>query len=589
MRKLQVNRYGSDIFDGNDCNNDCVKEEEKSYVEPKEWTIITALDRVLEEARDSELSDEFWSSVKNPMAYLRGRLGLTDVQIVFVAVLAEAGEPLSWREFGNFFHSSRLSIMCYSEEVEELLVKRWIVRRGPNEIDDYFDGFALEHGVVTALRRNETFVPEKLDGFNEQQFMDKLESHLDKTLNNRNARFEDDEIWMLQLVEANLRLPLCHEVMHFEDIHDKSLLLMIAFDYAQWADSDDEGLSLRTIDNLYPEDWECNGLRQDLLNGTHILMRAGLIEQKCEDGIANTERYVLTQKAKSELLSDYEPSKSKCKTPLRRDRFLKSFTEIKEKPLYYNSYEGNQIARLTRLLSQDNLPDIQRRLEEQGMRKGFACLFYGAPGTGKTETVLQIARQTGRNIMQIDIAGLRDKFVGETERNVKAIFTRYKLLCKNSDVMPILFFNEADAIFNKRTTIGSNNPTVEKMENSMQNIILQEVENLEGILIATTNLTSNLDDAFDRRFLFKVEFKKPEVDVKAKIWTSLLNNLSEKDAHILAERYDFSGGQIENIARKRAIDYVLNGKFSTLQEIETYCKAEMLDRKGCRARIGFNV
>ena len=123
----------------------------------------------------------------------------------------------------------------------------------------------------------------------------------------------------------------------------------------------------------------------------------------------------------------------------------------------------------------------------------------------------------------------------------------------------------------------------------MQNIILQEVENLEGILIATTNLTSNLDDAFDRRFLFKVEFKKPEVDVKAKIWTSLLNNLSEKDAHILAERYDFSGGQIENIARKRAIDYVLNGKFSTLQEIETYCKAEMLDRKGCRARIGFNV
>ena len=191
--------------------------------------------------------------------------------------------------------------------------------------------------------------------------------------------------------------------------------------------------------------------------------------------------------------------------------------------------------------------------------------------------------------MQIDIAGLRDKFVGETEKNVKAIFTRYRHLCKNSDVMPILFFNEADAIFNKRTTIGSNNPTVEKMENSMQNIILQEVENLEGILIATTNLTSNLDDAFDRRFLFKVEFKKPEVDVKAKIWTSLLNNLSEKDAHILAERYDFSGGQIENIARKRAIDYVLNGKFDTLQEIETYCKAEMLDKKGSRARIGFNV
>ena len=584
MRKLQINRHSSDFFDDND-----FEKEEKAYVEPKEWTIITALDRVLDRARDSELSDEFWSSAKNPLAYLRERLELTDIQIVLVAIMAEAGEPLSWRKFGNFLNSSRLSTMCYSEEIEELLAKRWVIRRGTHEMGGCFEGFALEHGVVTALRHNKTFVPEKLDGFNEQQFMDKLESHLDKNLNNRNASFEDDEIWMQQLVDANPHLPLCHEVMRFEDIHDKSLLLMIAYDYAQWAESDDEGLTLHSIDNFYPEDWECNGLRRDLQNGTHILMSAGLIEQKCEDGIANTERYVLTQKAKSELLSAYEPSKSKCKTPHRRDKFLKSFTEIKEKSLFYNSCEENQIARLTSLLSQDNLPDIQRRLEEQGMRKGFACLFYGAPGTGKTETVLQIARQTGRNIMQIDIAGLRDKFVGETEKNVKAIFTRYKHLCKNSDVMPILFFNEADAIFNKRTTVGGINPTVEKMENSMQNIILQEVENLEGILIATTNLTCNLDDAFERRFLFKVEFKKPEADVKAKIWTAMLNNISEEDAHFLAERYDFSGGQIENIARKRAIDYVLNGKFATLQELETYCKAEMLDKKGSCARIGFTV
>lgn len=584
MQKDQAKRHCSDVLNNNDFDN-----EEKTYVEPKEWTIITALDRVLSKANDSGLSDDFWSTVKNPIAYLRERLELTDIQIVLVAIMAEAGEPMSWRKFGSYLDCSRLSIMCYSEEIEGLLTKRWVIRRGAHEMGGYFEGFALEHGVVTALRHNKTFIPEKLDGLNEQQFMDKLETHLDKNLNERNANFEDDEIWMQQLVEANPHLPLCHEVMRFENIHDKSLLLMIAYDYAQWAESDDEGLTLDSIDKVYPEEWECDGLRHDLLNGTHILMAAGLIEQKCEDGVANTECYVLSQKVKSELLSAYEPNKSKCKSPYRRDKSLKSFTEIKEKSLYYNPCEENQIERLTSLLSQDKLPDIQRRLEEQGMRKGFACLFYGAPGTGKTETVLQIARQTGRNIMQIDIAELRDKFVGETEKNVKAIFTRYKRLCKNSDVMPILFFNEADAIFNKRTAIGGINPTVEKMENSMQNIILQEVENLEGILIATTNLTCNLDDAFERRFLFKVEFKNPEVDVKAKIWTSILNNISEEDAYILAKRYDFSGGQIENIARKRAIDYVLNGKFATLQELEAYCKAEMLDKKVCRTPIGFRL
>ena len=121
----------------------------------------------------------------------------------------------------------------------------------------------------------------------------------------------------------------------------------------------------------------------------------------------------------------------------------------------------------------------------------------------------------------------------------------------------------------------------------MQNIILQEVENLEGILIATTNLTCNLDDAFERRFLFKVEFKKPEADVKAKIWTAMLNNISEEDAHILAERYDFSGGQIENIARKYSINSILHGNVdNTLEILTSYGNEERIQAQTGR-KIGF--
>ena len=93
--------------------------------------------------------------------------------------------------------------------------------------------------------------------------------------------------------------------------------------------------------------------------------------------------------------------------------------------------------------------------------------------------------------MQVDIAGMRDKYVGETEKNIKAVFARYRDICRNSEVQPILFFNEADAIFNKRSE--NIQHSVDKMENAMQNIILQEMEDLDGILIATTNLTSNLD------------------------------------------------------------------------------------------------
>jgi SpoVK/Ycf46/Vps4 family AAA+-type ATPase len=200
--------------------------------------------------------------------------------------------------------------------------------------------------------------------------------------------------------------------------------------------------------------------------------------------------------------------------------------------------------------------------------------------------VLQIARQTGRDLMQVDISGLRDKFVGESEKNVKEVFSRYRDLCRRSDVMPILFFNEADAIINKRTEHVEH--SVDKMDNAIQNIILQEIEDLEGILIATTNLTSNLDRAFERRFLYKVEFHKPDTSVKTQIWQSMLKDLSTDDAHQLASRFDFSGGQIENIARKRTVDYILSGKFATLHEIEDYCRAELLNGKEHKA-IGFRV
>ena len=580
IRKKPVRRLKSGIGGQVDLPGEIMDE----FKEPDTWTIITALDRILDLAQDSQLSDEFWKSVKNPLAFLNKELGLTNVQIVALAMLIEAGEPMSWKSMGNYLGCSRLSIMVYSEEIEELVTKRWAIHKGVHEIGGFFEGIALVRGVVTALRHNKTFVPEKIDGLNEQQIVDKLERHVEKNMNDRNAVFNDDEEWMREFAKANPHLPLCHEVLKFDDIHVQSLLLLIVVDYAQWEGSDGEGLTFQTIDGLYPEEYDCDFMREGLRDGSHPLIQCGYIEHKCNEGQADTEQYMLTRKAKSELLSAYTPSHSKCRRMRPDDRFLKSHDAIREKSLFFNTSEQEQIERLTSLLSTETLPSIQKRLEEQGMRKGFACLFYGAPGTGKTETVLQIARQTGRDLMQVDIAGLRDKWVGESEKNIKEVFARYRRLCQNSEVMPILFFNEADAIINKRTENVEH--SVDKMDNAMQNIILQEIEDLDGILIATTNLTSNLDKAFERRFLYKVEFHKPDTDVKTKIWRSMLKDISADDARQLASHFDFSGGQIENIARKRTVDYILSGKFASLDEIEGYCRAELLGGKERRS-IGF--
>lgn len=554
--------------------------------QPEEWTIITALNNVHKHAKQSELCDLLWRRCEKSLAYLRDKLGLTNIQIVVLAILVESGETETWKSISAYLHCSRLTVMAYAEEMEELLRKRWIVKRVTRGFGGGAQGFELAQGVTSALCRNEAFVPERLDGFTEQEFVDKLEMHIVENLADKTLLFSNDEEWMLQFASANPHLPLCQEVLQMKDIHAQSLLLMVVFDYAQFANTEDEGLTFRTICDLYPHELECNNMRRRLKDGTHILMRKGLIEHKCEDGVVNTERYMLTAKTKNELLSGYTPHESNLSMSKRTDRNLRCYSEIKEKVLFYNENEQKQVERLANLLQQENLMGIQQRLESEGMRKGVACLFHGAPGTGKTETVLQLARQTGRDIMQIDIAGLRDKWVGESEKNIKAVFSRYKALCKQSEIMPILFFNEADAIFNKR--IENVERSVEKMDNAMQNIILQELENLEGILIATTNLTSNLDGAFDRRFLFKIEFKKPEKEVMARIWESMISTLTDDEAAMLASTYDFSGGQIENIARKSTIDYILNGKRSSVEQIREYCDSEVLARKNaCRPIAGF--
>lgn len=548
------------------------------------WSVITALDYVLNEAKGSELCDEFWSKCQSPLEYLESKLQLTKVQIVFLAIMIETGEPISWRGFGKFLNSSRLSVMTYSEEFEELVNKGWIARTLLREMGKRFQGFVLEHGVVTALRHNEIFVPKKISGLGIQEFVDRLEHRLEINLNTMNSDFEEEEEWMQRMCKANNHLQLCHEILRFDDIHILSLFLLIVYDYAQWAGSNYEGLTYSTIDDTFPPDFEVDNLRKSLNDGTHPLILTGLIEQKCEDGIANHNRYMLTDKCKEELLSLYTPSRSKCPNDNISKRYLKNFEEIKEKQMFYNAEEREQIERLTNLLSQDSFPAVQDRLEQSGMRKGFACLFYGAPGTGKTETVLQIARETGRNILEVDIAGMRNKYVGESEKNIKSVFQRYREICKQSEVIPIMFFNEADALINKRTE--NIEHSVDKMDNAMQNIILQEIENLDGILIATTNLTSNLDKAFERRFLFKIEFNKPNYEVKAKLWHSMLKDLSDEQAMFLARNYDFSGGQIENIARKNTIDYILTGNTPSLEQIESYCKVELLDNSQ-RKRIGF--
>ena len=557
-----------------------------------EWDIVTALDCVLAGAKHMGRRDEREERWEHALDYLKERFQMTEMQVIVIAVMVDSGRAMSWRSMGDFLSYSRLRMMTYSDEIEELVDKRfWLVHSPARERGETYEVFALERGVVTAIRHNEVFVPEDFSGLEEQKFVDRMALHIAPNLRNHNVFWKDEELWLQRLCEANPHLPLCHVALHLDGgIHALSLLLLAVVDYAQYAGTVHEGITAATINGLYPDDWLCGDLRRDLLREKHELMVKGYLSFKCEDGIVNNTMYVLTSKAKEELLSAFKPyGLLQNPEPQSGDRDLISCQEIKEKELFYNASEGAQVARLRQLLSRDRFVEVQHRLADKGLRTGVAVLLSGGPGTGKTETVRQLARETGRDLLMIDISSIKSKWVGESEKNTKAIFDRYKRLCQGSEVAPILFINECDAILGKRMEHAEH--SADKMQNAMQNILLQALEDLEGVVICTTNLSQTLDDAFERRFLMKVTFDKPEADVRSRIWRSMIPELSEKDAHTLADHYaDFSGGNCENVMRKAAIEQVLNGTEPTLQELETFCREEQAQWKNrVKPILGFSV
>ena len=297
--------------------------------------------------------------------------------------------------------------------------------------------------------------------------------------------------------------------------------------------------------------------------------KAGIICFGGEDGLMDKGSGGLSDKIRDTFFTEVDLF-SEERTEGHRD--LMSHENIVEKELFYNAPEQEQVDRLAKLLNDEHFKGIQARLEEMGMRKGFNVILYGGPGTGKTETTMQLAKKTGRDVFYIDMSKLRSKWVGDSEKNVKAVFNIYRTLCNSKPIKPILFFNEADAIFSKR--LENVERSADQTLNSVQNIILQEMETLEGIMICTTNLHGNLDSAFERRFLYKIELEKPGEEVRFKIWKSMMKGLSDEEYATLARQYSFSGGQIENVVRKSTVDYILSGDKPTLEDICKFCDEE---------------
>lgn len=544
----------------------------------QELTMLSAINTIVTLAEDSELNTMFFEQADRFITYLSERQGISKIQAVLLSLFIESsasGNKSDFSDIARYLDCNNVQVLQYKGEVDGL-VKMGILRRLRNNMNGEFD-YAVAPTLLESLSKNEPYQRKSYKDATGIQF---FQYFYDIT----HLRYEDELSTELMLEEIERLMDENPELPYVKALRDIEMTdisrAVITHMSRHLVLSGTTSIPMNHLVFLLDSQHQKYDFDRMMSEGKHFLMREGWVENAFSEGFKDKEEYQLTPKAREVLLKDYDikPGENKGCDVMQSDK-------ITMKQLFFADNVESQLDSLSELLSEENYQGICNRLKERGLRQGFACLFYGEPGTGKTESVLQIARKTGRDIMQVNISEVKSMWVGESEKNIKAIFDRYRAIANHSKRIPILLFNEADAVIGKRKEGAER--SVDKMENSIQNIILQEMESLEGIMIATTNLVQNMDVAFERRFLYKVKFEKPELAQRTKIWQSMMPRLSAESAGKLASSFDFSGGQIENITRKCDIESILYGDdYVTDEKIEQYCREEKIVKKG-GARIGF--
>ncbi|WP_317932306.1 ATP-binding protein [Halioxenophilus sp. WMMB6] len=206
------------------------------------------------------------------------------------------------------------------------------------------------------------------------------------------------------------------------------------------------------------------------------------------------------------------------------------------------------------------------------LARGYTSLFYGPPGTGKTLSACLLGKYCGCAVYRVDLSMVVSKYIGETEKNLSRVFDEAEH--RNW----ILFFDEADALFGKRTKVDDSR---DRYANQEISFLLQRVEEFDGVVILASNFKSNIDDAFMRRFQSVVEFTLPKPNERLKLWQHALPQQIQLEEgirlHAIADKYDVAGGTIANVVRFASLKALVRGDCLMLHEdIEEGMRREYL-------------
>lgn len=548
-------------------------------------TLAACLNRIFKKVEMDGLSDDAANELAADIKFVADSFSISPKSAVLLAAILEnqnSSSCIDKEDLADYIGCTNIEFIGFNSALDELEDCCIITGASHNR-----ESYRLTPEALKAIEKESKFEPLKKTELTTEELFTRIRMAVSDLRSDRidTERFTSS---IDELMEKNQQLLFCREALRsalYSKCTDteRRMFFYICHRYVSWGN---DSVDIDTLMNLTEFMEDDQRLRRHISLERTNLQACGLVEFSSENGFVDTERLSLTADVQALWFDEIELAPKDSV----KHKDLISWESIKDQKLFYNKKEGEQIARLEKLLEEESFKKVQERLESQGMPKGFSCVFHGCPGSGKTASLKALARKTRRDLFWVDLSSIKSKWVGESEKQVKQLFDTYRMLVRTSERCPILAVNEADALFNKRIT----NPeqSVDQMNNAITDIILNELENLTGILIATTNLVGNMmgdrDNAMERRFLYKVEFKTPEESVRTEIWKSRLSDLTDEDASTLAQKFTFAGGSIDNIVRKSTVDYVLSGKRPELGTLISWCEEESVSKKKTSSsRIGF--
>jgi hypothetical protein len=473
-------------------------------------------------------------------------------ELVVLSILIDGGirqEEQGMDAFLHHFGGSLMGLKNINNALHSLISKGYVVSTTKNRHSKTLvkQTFIAEEIVYEALLSDK---PDCLE-FQPAKNFNTLLKNIQVISDRRNDGCFDAET-MLKLTEREIvNTKQCKELdwlNGFDDltIAEKTLFLSATIRHQKDGQQIDLEYFIKMIEDNFAKQKE---FRDSIENKTSLLIEYDLLVRD-EEAFIFDEFVGLTEKAKDALFF-------KEKTAPKKNTYttgtILNPADIVLEELFYNELEWQQINTIEKVLSKEKHQLVVDQLSQNGLAKGISILFNGFSGTGKTATAKRIAKITNRPLFCVDVEKVINKWVGDTEKGTKKIFDQYYEFSKECDSTPILFFNE-DSVFSKRVDVGH---STDRTHNSMQNILLEQMELFTGISIVTSNHAEKLDKAFERRFLYRVEFEKPTKETQRSLLQNSFQNISIETINKILENYSFTGGQIYNIRKKYIMQCII--------------------------------